>query len=95
MVNEDEIAPQDFLKKIIKGENVILNIYKLIMTDKINTEISEDPIRTYGISVESEDSTQDVKDISINKEYVISLVEKYNRLELSPLHLRDVIFDIL
>ena len=49
----------------------------------------------YGIDVFGEKKSFAIKDITTNKEALKSLIEKCNRLELSEIHIYDVIEDFL
>ena len=48
-------------------------------------------IKSYGISFENEK----IQDISINKEKIIKLVKKCNKLKISKLHIYDIVEDFL
>ena len=67
-------------------------LYKLIMTEKLDTDISEQPFCTYGIATKSHEC-QSIEDVSVDRDFVNSLVELCNKIELSPLHLFDVVDD--
>ena len=85
-------------------------LYKLIMTEKLDTDISDKPFCTYGIATKSrecqikESSFKEIttqleteifkkEDVSVDKNFVNSLVDLCNKLELSPLHLFEIVDD--
>lgn len=48
----------------------------------------------YGITVMSETGEKDtVEDISCDAEFVERLIDKFNAHQLSPIHMREVIYD--
>ena len=49
----------------------------------------------YGIDIYEKQKCFSIKDITTNKEDLISLIEKCNRLKLSVIHINDVVRDFL
>ena len=92
MEHEDVITPRYLILKSASKEKVILYLYKLIMTEKLDTDISDKPFCTYGIATKSREC-QIIEDVSVDKNFVNSLVDLCNKLELSPLHLFEIVDD--
>ena len=69
--------------------------YKVTKQQKIN---SDAPYISYGISaIKNSDNSEIIRidDIFIDHDQARMFADKLNRLKLSPIHLRDVIEDIL
>lgn len=67
---------------------------------KLNEEVGSGERVTYGIEVFEETELGNkmaivISDISFNREAVQTVVELCNRLELSPVHIYDVVDDYL
>lgn len=67
-------------------------VYELLMTENV---LEERSYCCYGIKLCYAGTEVCVEDLSLNKEAVEELIEKCNRLQLSPLHFRDVLEDFL
>ncbi len=52
-------------------------------------------MKVYGIEVRCGNVIERIEDISINKEVVISLLEKLETEKCSPLHFKDVVDDFV
>ena len=96
VLQEGEITIQVLLENrfFIKGVVEILYSYYLIMSRKLNTEISEQSFDTYGIALDGGEKLC-VEDISTDREFVNSIIKLCNELQLSPIHILDVINDSL
>lgn len=73
-------------------------VYEIIKETKELPEVGK--YTTYGITayMETEQGKQPIQtisDISLNKETVIGMAEKFNREELSYLHFKDVVEDMM
>lgn len=78
------------------ANNVPVTTY-FIFSEKINTRETKE-FKTYGIAAYHYLSAlpeRIVRDVSLNGEFVFSMVRMLNKHKLSPLHLKDVILDML
>lgn len=69
---------------------------KYRMVEEALTDPELGSYTTYGIRAEGpleDDSDVQISDVSLSKQVVEELVERCNRLELDPIHLRDVVED--
>ncbi len=66
--------------------------YELI--ESIKT-LEEQEYRCYGIRLIFAGAAVDVEDLSLHRDEVETLVERCNRLQLSPLHFQDVLEDFM
>lgn len=64
-------------------------MYKINETKIIDSEGKE--ISSYGITFEN----VEIKDISINKDIIVKLIEKCNKFNVSKLHMYDIVEDFL
>ncbi len=67
-------------------------VYELLVSEKTLEGIS---YICYGISLHFAGAVVNVEDLSLNRDEVELLVERCNRLELSPLHFQAVIEDFM
>ena len=67
--------------------------YEVFEEDLVNPEIGQ--YRTYGIMSASADGELRISDVSLCKDKLEDIVGKLNMYELSPVHIRDVVEDIL
>ena len=71
------------------------------LTYSLNTEFEEYELWEYGIQCELRDcnkqiiSTAEVKNISNNYDYVMGFIQKITTYKVFPIHLMDVISDLL
>lgn len=74
-----------------------MTLYEYCVSESFNAEFG---VTTYGISVrQRQESQQSVicsaEDISPNKDFVVQLAERCQRLRLDRLHFMDVILDAI
>ena len=52
---------------------------------------------TYGVTVQDDEKKTilSISDVSPNKQFVIELCERCNQFQLDPIHLSDLIYDLL
>jgi len=67
--------------------------YSLIDDIIINPEVGE--YQAYGIMYTSGDETIRISDISLCKNRLEDVIDKLNRLQLMPVHILDVVEDVL
>lgn len=67
--------------------------YRLLTEDLYHSDLGE--YRTYGILVTALDCMDILHDVSICKKEVDYMVKALNRHKLSPIHLNDVVMDML
>ena len=91
-----EIRTRDLLEKILFSKGVIemlLQYYKIV-SDILNVEIGSVAYRTYGIGLEGKELPC-VRDLSINEQFVESVIALCNANQVSPDQLLYVIEDAL
>ena len=93
-VGNQKLPKVYFFTKTSLTEGVIEILYQyfMIVTKLNDKSISSEPLDTYGIELKGRPEIC-VADISTNREFVSSLVELFNRLQLDPVHIDDVIRD--
>ena len=73
-------------------KDISCGTYELLITEK---SLDGRQYRTYGIRLFYAGTEVSVEDLSLNREVVEELVERCNRLQLSPIHFKDVLEDFL
>ena len=59
-------------------------------------KLDDESYRSYGLVVKEDDTTlKQIDDVSLEKNDVVNLVKLCNKLELSPVHIDDVIEDFM
>ncbi len=66
--------------------------YRLIISRK---ELEGRTYTCYGVALHFAGATVEVEDLSLDRSAVEQLVERCNRLELSPLHFQEVLSDFM
>lgn len=67
-------------------------VYELLTTVKT---MDGKEYHTYGIRLSYAGTEVSVEDLSLDKNAVLQLAERCNRLQLSPIHFKDVLEDFL
>ena len=90
------------MQKIFRGRNIIKNGEKQLRLDYYLIEESkmyyneENPRNSYGIEIIRDDKEIGiVKDITINKEVALEIIDKIVDNQVFPVHLLDVVEDLL
>lgn len=79
---------------LLKGVLKILAVYYPILQELKNEEISDKPYRTYGIAVEG-DCVPCVNDVTTDEKFAESIARLLTKMGVDPIHLPEVLQDIL
>jgi len=80
-------------EKPTKQQDLSAPQYIVVQEDLYHPDLGE--YCTYGIQMKREGETDMIHDISTCRQAVIHMAELFNRCQLSPVHLFDVVTDML